>query len=60
MSDTINLGAQMADLVAAVHALVTEDERGIYLDQRVCEINATAMAICDAVARIAATRNAER
>jgi len=36
-----NTGALMADLVAGIHALVTENEKGELLDQRVRELQAT-------------------
>lgn len=49
----------MSDLVAGVHALVTENEQGIALDQRVREIHATAKAIMMYATRIATTREVQ-
>lgn len=43
--NTAQLGACVSDLVASVHALVTEGETGQLLKQRLAEIEAT----CDAI-----------
>lgn len=39
------LGACLSDLVAQIYALVTENEKGDLLAQRILEINATLSAI---------------
>jgi len=51
------LGALMSDLVAGVHALVTEEETGAMLEQREHEICATLNAIDRIVAVIKRDRN---
>jgi hypothetical protein len=39
------IGATMSDMVAMVHGLVTEDEKGEMLKQRIIDIRATANSI---------------
>ncbi len=53
---TAAVGACMADLVAGVHALVTERECGMLLDQRERELLAMIGAIRRHVTAIAAAR----
>lgn len=45
MSNVSRIGACVSDLVANVHALVTENETEGFLDQRIYELRATAVAI---------------
>lgn len=51
-----DIGACLSDLVADVHALVTEDERGKLLTQRLLQIKATLGAISNHAGRIAEDR----
>ncbi len=56
MSNTSQIGAALSDLVAHVHALVTEGETGKSLDQRLLEIRSSTASI----ARYAEAIGAER
>jgi len=56
MSDVSQIGACLSDLVAQVHALVTEDDRGVLLAQRLREIHASADVIMQYAKRIAQAR----
>jgi len=54
--EVAQIGAVVSDLVAAVHALVTEGEKGAGLAQRVLEIRASADALVRLAERIAQER----
>jgi hypothetical protein len=55
--DELLVGATMADLVANVHALVAEDEKGKMLEQRMKDIRATIDSLMIRVDAIAKERD---
>lgn len=59
MNSVANLGACLSDLVACVHALVTEGETGRALQQRMLEIYASTNAIVRHADKVAEDRRNE-
>jgi hypothetical protein len=56
--DTATLGACLSDLTAHLFALVTEDERGPALDQRLVDVLASLGSVRHRAVRIVAKRRA--
>ena len=57
MSDLAQIGAALADLVAHVYALGTENEKGPMLRQRLNDLESSANSIVRRARKIAETRS---